>query len=298
MKILSSFAKNVDVLLRRATLASVVLGMISLSGASLGQEIQAPKVTSDLKSADKLDLKSFASATEATISLMAQPMAVPRPKVSTTDQITVKAIHNGTTIAFLLTWKDTEASDAGPLGKFSDAVAIQFPVKDNANPPPIFMGAKDNPVHIWHWRMQYQIDKERGQRTIKDIYPNMSVDMYPMEFPNINMEGVSDAQREVYSYGKAAGNPQSYVKKGVDEMLAEGFGSSSVIENVDSDARGVWKDGLWQVVITRPLQRENGSVLTPGQNSAAGFAVWQGGKDEVGSRKSLTMAWTPLILAK
>lgn len=276
----------------------VLSGLTLLEGITQAQELQIPRVSGELRNANTIDEKMFDSAPAVTVSLMAQPMAVPRPKTTTTDQLTVKAVHNGTAIAFLLSWKDTEISEAGPLGKFSDACAIQFPVKDNLNPPPIFMGAKDNPVHIWHWRMQYQTDKEKGKRTIKDIYPNMSVDMYPMEFPNVTIDGIGDAQREVYSYGKAAGNPQSYVKTGVDEMMAEGFGSSSVIENVDSDAHGIWKDGVWTLIITRPLQRENGSVLTPGQNSAAGFAVWQGGKDEVGSRKSLTMAWTTLVIAK
>jgi hypothetical protein len=175
---------------------------------------------------------------------------------------------------------------------------MQFPVKSNKNPPPIFMGAKNDPVHIFHWRAQFQLDKEKGLRTMKDLYPNMNPDMYPMEFKDEgHLKGLSDDKREVFSYGRAAGNPASYAKKGVDEIFAEGYGSSSVIQNVEAIADGQWKNGEWTVVISRPLKREGGSVLPLGGNSNLAFAVWQGSKDEVGSRKSVTMEWLPLHIA-
>lgn len=233
------------------------------------------------------------------VAMVAQPMLVPRPAETTTDKMSVQALHNGKWISFRLRWPCEQKSAAGKLGTFSDAVAIQFPVKDNANPPPIFMGMKDDPVHIFHWRAQYQLDKEKGMRTMKDLYPNMNPDMYPLEFKDEgHLSGLTDEKREVFSHGRAAGNPQSYVKKGVDEIFAEGFGTSSVINNVESIAEGEWKNGEWTVIISRPLNRENGSVLKAGSDSFAAFAVWQGAKDEVGSRKSLTMNWTPLRIEK
>jgi hypothetical protein len=240
-------------------------------------------------------------AVEETVSLMAQPMAIPRSKITLTPQIKVKSIHNNSWIAFQLSWPDVDKSEAGRLGEFSDAVAIQFPAKSNDSLPPVFMGAKDNPVHIFHWRAQYQLDKEHGLRSMKDLYPNMNPDMYPLEFKDEgHLTGLTDEKREVFSHGRAAGNPQSYVKKGIDEIFAEGFGTSSVIQNVEAIAHGNWqrKKG-WTVIISRPLMRESGSVLEIGKSSFVAFAVWQGGKQEVGSRKSITMSWVPLqILSK
>ncbi len=268
---------------------------ILLYGTAANADIVAKNVSADLTKAPQVDI--FKDAKEETISLMAQPMAVPRPASTTTDKVFVKAVHNKDWIAFFLRWQDSEKSEAGRLGTYSDAIALQFPVKDHKAPPPVFMGAKANPVHIYHWRAQYQVDKEKGVRSMKDLYPNMTVDMYPMEFPDMGtLHEVDEGKKEIYSYGKAAGNPQSYLKKGVDELLAEGFGSSSVVENVNADAQGVWKDGQWQVVITRPLKREGASVLPAGNSTFLAFAVWQGGKDEVGSRKSVTMSWTPLLI--
>lgn len=285
-------------MLRSTIFAVAALSSAVLASAAHGGEIVAPKVDADLSVANDIHKEAFANAKEEVVSLMAQPMAIPRPKVTTTSKITVQAIHNASTLAIRLRWADTEKNEAGRLGEYSDAVAIEFPVKDNANPPPIFMGAKGNPVHVFHWRAQYQADKERGMRTIKDLYPNMNIDVYPMEFPTATIDGVTDAKREVYSYGKAAGNPQSYAKKGVDELMAEGFGTSAVIENIESDAQGHWENGEWDVIISRPLKREGGSVLPENGGSFVGFAVWQGGKDEVGARKSITMSWTPLKLAQ
>ncbi len=275
--------------------SGLATAFILFYGTAANADIVAKNVSADLTKAPQVEV--FKDAKEETISLMAQPMAVPRPASTTTDKVFVKAVHNKDWIAFLLRWQDSEKSEAGPLGTYSDAVALQFPVKDHKAPPPVFMGAKANPVHIYHWRAQYQVDKEKGVRSMKDLYPNMTVDMYPMEFPDMGtLHEVDEGKKEIYSYGKAAGNPQSYLKKGVDELLAEGFGSSSVVENVNADAQGVWKDGQWQVVITRPLKREGASVLPAGNSTFLAFAVWQGGKDEVGSRKAVTMSWTPLLI--
>jgi DMSO reductase family type II enzyme heme b subunit len=134
---------------------------------------------------------------------------------------------------------------------------------------------------------------------MKDLYPNMHIDNYPLEFSDAGkLKGLNDANREVFATGLAAGNPQSYQKvKGFDEIVAEGFGSSSVIENIEGLADGKWSDGEWTVVIARPLKRLKGSVLEAGSSSFTAFAVWQGGEDEVGSRKSVTMNWVPLQLA-
>lgn len=264
-----------------------------------GFEVISTKVETDLS---KLLFSEtiWQGAHVETISLMGQPMAIPRPATTSTETIAVQSVNDGAWIAFRLRWTDPEKSEAGILGKFSDAVAIQFPVKDGP-PPPIFMGEKDNPVHLFHWRAQYQRDVEQGKPEMRQLYPNMNVDMYPMEFKDQGkIKGLSEAHRDVYAHGKAAGNPQSFQKtSAVDELFAEGFGTSSAIENGKAIGHGDWKNGEWVVVISRPLKRENGSILQVGKDANMAFAVWQGGKDEVGSRKSLTMAWVPLkILGK
>lgn len=269
--------------------------MLSVS-VSVQANIKVTKTSADLSKAS-FDESTWKGIKEDAVSLMGQPMIPPRPKTTTTSQLSVQAVQDGKWIAFRLRWKSDHKSEAGKLGEFSDAVALQFPVKEG-NPPPIFMGSKESPVHIFHWRAQYQRDIEKGKPTMKELYPNMNPDMYPMEFADSgSVKGLDDQKREIYSPGKAEGNTQSYQKSGaVDEIFAEGFGSSSVVQNRSAVGLGKWQNGEWIVVIARPLKLENGSVLDSSKNGHVAFAVWQGAKQEVGSRKSITMSWVPLQL--
>lgn len=260
-------------------------------------EIVAKSVTANLSVYNK-DESVWKNAKEEVVTLMMQPMIAPKPKATTTEKITVQAVHDGKWLVFRLRWSDPRRDEAGKLGEFSDAAAIMFPVNEGT-PPPIFMGAKDNPVHIYHWRAQYQHDEEFGKKEMKDIYPNMSIDMYPMEFKDPGkVKGLTEEKREQYAQGKAAGNPQSYAKHAVDEIFAEGFSTSAVIENVESYGKGHWADGEWVLILGRHMSREKGSNLAAGKETNLGFAIWQGSQDEVGSRKSVTMAWTPMKIEK
>lgn len=256
------------------------------------KELAVKKVTLDLSTPDP-DAPYWRDVPAGIVTLLAQPMIAPRPATTTTEQVIVQAIHDGTRVAFRLRWKDPEKSEAGRLGEFSDAFALEFPVKDGPVPP-VMMGGKGMPVHLFHWRAQYQRDQERGKPEMKDLYPNGSVDMYPLEFKEA--KGGADHEIEKFSPGRAEGNPQSYAKNSVDEIVAEGFSTSSVQAGHGSTAKGAWADGAWTLVIVRPLAIEGGSTLTPGKPGNVAFAVWQGGQGEVGSRKCVTMAWTPVTV--
>jgi Ethylbenzene dehydrogenase len=250
----------------------------------------AQRVAADLSKAEP-DAVYWDSVVGGTVTLMGQPMVNPKPETVTTEAVQVQAIHDGTRIAFRLRWKDTEVSDQGQLAKYSDAIALEFP-KLADSVPPVMMGGPGLPVLLYHWRAQYQRDEEKGKPTIEQLYPNASVDMYQHEYKTAPVSSKEAAEK--YSPAKAVGNPQAYPKKAVDVIVAEGFATSAVQENDGSVAKGEWKDGHWTVVISRPLASPAGGVLTPGAASYVAFAAWQGGKNEVGSRKCVTMAWTPL----
>lgn len=256
------------------------------------KEVTLQRAPVDLSRPDP-DAPFWKEIPEGYVPLMAQPMINPKPASNTTEGVFVKAATDGTRAAFHLRWKDPEKSEAGRLGEFSDAFALEFPLKEGP-PPPVIMGEKGNPVHIFHWRAQYQRDKERGKPLVKDIYPNVSIDMYPLEFKDA--KGASSADAEKFSPGRVEGNPQSYEKTGVDEIIAEGFATSSVQEGHGSLGQGTWKDGEWTLVVVRPLAIENGSSLKPGAAGNVAFAAWQGGKGEVGSRKCVALSWLALSL--
>lgn len=285
----------------RTTTLAATLTVAALSGWGCSKAAPTPakptplttleikKVSGDLTKADP-NAAYWKEAPEGLVTLLAQPMIAPRPETTTTESVVVQAVHDGTRAAFRLRWKDTEKSEAGRLGEFSDGLALEFPLKEGTNPP-VMMGAKDLPVHLFHWRAQYQRDNEQGKPTMKDLYPHQSIDMYPHEYKEAPS---NPSAAEKFSPGVAEGNPQSYAKTGVDEIVAEGFSTSSVQAGHGSAAHGDWANGEWVLVIVRPLAIEGGSTLKPGGAGNIAFAIWQGGKGEVGSRKCVTMQWTPV----
>lgn len=290
-------ARNTILTLLAVPLMATALSIGSAVYGQAGQGLIAEKTSHNLFHLKPSD-GAWKKAPLQSVDLMAQPMALPRPKLTLTEKMAVQVLHNGKSIAFRLSWKDPEKSAAGRLGLFSDAVALEFPVKlSEGQPPSPFMGEPDKPVHIFHWRAQYQKDKEMGRHpTMVDLYPNMSVDAYPMEFKDEAAPQGSESQRRMFAPGQAAGNPQSYVKTGVDEIFAEGFGSSSLAPEIEAESEAEWKNSEWSVVITRPLKTTLGSELKVGGKNFVCFAVWQGGKREVGSRKSVTLMWVELNL--
>jgi hypothetical protein len=263
------------------------------AAAAAPSEYAVHKVDADLSKPPQPDAGYWTGVPETEVNLLAQMMVNPKPAKAQTEKLKVRIVHNGKYVAFRLRWSDKEKSEAGRVGEFSDAVALEFPVLDHAAPPPIFMGSIGNPVHVFHWRAQYQHDEEFGKKTMKEIYPNLNSDMYPNEFADRgSLKPATEGQIETFSPAKAEGNPQSYRKKAVDEIQAEGFGTSVVTPGGNSTGRGEWKDGEWVVVISRALDCPGDAAISAAKSSAFGAAVWQGGADEVGSRKSLTMAWT------
>ena len=255
-------------------------------------KLVAQRAPGELALADP-DAIYWDSVVGGTVTLMGQPMVNPKPEATTTDALQIQALHDGTRIAFRLRWKDPEVSEAGQLAKYSDAVALEFPQRDDVVPA-VMMGGPGTPVQLYHWRAQYQRDEQHGKPTITDLYPNASVDMYMHEYKTAAVSNKEAAER--YQPAKAVGNPQAYRKRAVDVLLAEGFSTSAVQENDGAVALGAWKDGYWSVVIVRPLQSTVGSAIKAAAQNYVAFAIWQGGKNEVGSRKCVTMAWTPLEL--
>lgn len=281
----------------RAVKHSILAAAACCAFAAVAAEYPVKKVAEDLAKVPAVSAAYWDAVPEVEVALLGQMIAKPGSPAARTPKVRLQAVHDGKRAAFRLRWSDTARSEAGKLAEFSDAAALQFPVLDKPVPPPIMMGAAGDPVHLFHWRAQYQRDETAGMKTIKDIYPNLSSDIYPNEFPDRGkLKPATEAELETFSTGKAAGNPQSYPKKAVDEILAEGFGTSAAIPGNGALGRGEWKDGAWTVVISRPLACPGGSTLAPGKPSNLGVAIWQGSEGEVGSRKSITMMWTPFRL--
>jgi hypothetical protein len=238
------------------------------------------------------DAAYWKSAAAVDVPMEAQVMTNPQNADPAVKQLSVRAAHNGQWIAFLIEWADPSKSDRLVVDQFGDQVAVQMPTSYKAGDFPNFMmGGPGERVHIMQWRAAFQHDIDNGgEPKIKDLYPYMHVDVYPDEVLR-----VTDAR--AYTGAAGIGNPVSSPKhSAVLDQAAEGFSTLTVDQEQQSDGRGVWADGRWRVVITHPMAPAdpNDPSLAPGSETLAAFAVWEGGANEVGSRK----AWSNWVQLK
>jgi complex iron-sulfur molybdoenzyme family reductase subunit gamma len=84
------------------------------------------------------------------------------------------------------------------------------------------------------------------------------------------------------------------------QVVAEGLGTTRPVEGDHVKGRGVWRDGRWRVVITRPLKlatAEPVAQLEAGQVTGFGVAIWEGSNGERAGIKAFSGDWLELSLA-
>ena len=176
--------------------------------------------------------------------------------------LTVRSVHNGTEIAFLLEWQDNTKNDRLTPGTFRDGVAIGLPLGDA---PAFFcMGQLDHYINIWHWKADWQSDIDRRAAR-------------PAE-----RKGEGEVRRfEVIPRRKSS----------VEDLIGGGFSTLTTKEEQGRvQGKATWKDGVWHVVIRRPLAsagQDNEATLEPGRLQTIAFAVWNGENKERNGQKAV-----------
>lgn len=236
------------------------------------------------------------------IPLDMQQTSEPMLTEKTVPTVQLQTAYNSDRFVWRLSWEQTEPSYKGNVGEFSDAVAVQFPLKDGA---PYTMGGPDMPVAMMYWKALWQKDIDEGFQDVTDVYPNSWYDLY--WFANdtgpVSIKTAFENKDACpYMAGSAVGNPMSTVKRKqpVQELRAHGFGSSTDVPESPVTARGAWKDGRWYVVFERPNSDVDPLVKrffeNPEQQMLA-LAVWDGQAQNRGGRKHITN-WIPMRVEK
>lgn len=223
--------------------------------------------------------------------LILQDMVEPRLLVPTTSRLEVRAMTDGRRIAFRLEWPDATGDDLPGAARFTDACAVQLPSRAEADVPAPQMGEEGRPVEITYWRASWQAVVDGRGDEIEELYPGASVDHYPFEAPSLN-DGSDEALAMAARYAPARrlGNAMAGPRASpVEDLIAEGPGTLASAPDRRSTGRGMHTQAGWQVVIERPMPAD----LGPGGRSQVAFAVWDGAREEVGSRKMRT-GWVPL----
>lgn len=279
---------------RRGLALALVLPLLAL-GCQRRQTAATPDVVAlkrPMLPADPGDVV-WAQAPPHVAPLLLQDMVEPRLLSPSTSELRVRAISDGSRIAFRLDWKDGSLDDKPGAARFSDACAVQLPRGSGPDLPAPQMGEPGRAVEITYWRAAWQATVDGRPDRIQELYPGATVDHYPFEAASL--EKGSPAQREAekrYAPARALGNPMSVPRTSpVEDLVAEGPGSLAPGEPLGSEARGRHGADGWSVLIVRRLP----PGLRPGAPTQVAFAVWEGSHEEAGARKMRT-GWIPLVL--
>lgn len=232
------------------------------------------------------------AAPEYLAPMIPQDLVEPRLRAPSTPEMRVRSVTTGVEIAFRLEWSDATRSDIPGPGRMSDACAIQIPEKLEKDPPDPQMGQEGKPVQVTYWRADWQATVDGRGDSIRDLYPNASVDHYPFEARPLDPG--SGAQKEMarrYAPARALGNIRGGPRaQPVEELVASGPGTLAPGPSLGAWGKGTYGKTGWSVIISRRLPEG----LAPNQRTHIAFAVWQGAQGEVGARKMRT-GWIPLV---
>lgn len=258
-----------DVGISRPGLLGMLSGLIVMAGvlsafgiplvSSEGMTIRSFLVQGDLPNA--VDDTTWRNVSPTTIPLSGQVITRPVWPEPTVRALTVRSVHNGTDIAFLLEWQDNTKNDRLTPGTFRDGVAIGLPLGDA---PAFFcMGQLDHYINIWHWKADWQsdIDRRAARTSEKKEGGVRTFEVIP---------------RRVSS---------------VEDLIGGGFSTLTTKEKQGRvQGQALWKDGVWHVVMRRPLaseEHENEATLVPGRVQTVSFAVWNGENKERNGQKAV-----------
>lgn len=232
---------------------------------------------------------------DITVDVLPQQIAFPTLKEAAVKKLNVRALADKQWLGLRLEWEDAGVNDMLETDKFTDGVAVEFPLGDPAKSNPM-MGDPQNPVYILHWKAAWQRDIDKGRADVQDLHPGYWADPYPFVaggHPYPVQESFESANSRRYLPGVAAGNPVSKISRQypVEELHAEGFGSLADHRFQDARGKGVWANGKWRVVLLLP--RESSDPANPKfaakSSTSVALAVWEGKAKNVGGRKH----WAP-----
>ena len=187
--------------------------------------------------------------------------------------LSIRSIHNGKEIVFLMEWQDATKNEQLTPGVFRDGAAVALPLGEA---PAFFcMGQLDHYVNIWHWKADWQSDVDRRLARAKQK---------------------KKKRGGIRRFEVIPRRPSS-----VEDLIGGGFSTlTSKQQQGRIKGQAEWKRGFWRVVMKRPLTSsgddlENEAVLQPGRMQAVAFAIWNGENKERNGQKAVA-AWMQLAI--
>jgi mono/diheme cytochrome c family protein len=262
--------------------------IVSLSGSS------APGYTNLVVAKyvpDPIDLKNgaagFQSAAVARFPIVGQIMEPGRAFHPPATSVTVQAIYDTESIAFLVRWHDMRADNTGKNGPLLPVP----PEEEESAPGGAAQPTATNPFG--------DAEVAPAQKTEKDPFAEEEPaaaqasefsDAVSIQIPSAVPTG---ARKPYFIFGDTQNSVDLWFfdLARPDPLQFTGRGSADIAANDTGDITGVasYDQGEWSAIFKRPLRPTSGAPFSPGEFMPVGFSVWDGFSRERGNRRGLTV---------
>jgi len=262
--------------------------IVSLSGSS------APGYTNLVVAKyvpDPIDLKNgaagFQSAAVARFPIVGQVMEPGRAFHPPATSVTVQAIYDTESIAFLVRWHDMRADNTGKNGPL-----LPVPPEEEESAPG---GAAQPTATNPFGDAEVAPAQKPGKDPFAEEEPAAAQasefsDAVSIQIPSAVPTG---ARKPYFIFGDTQNSVDLWFfdLARPDPLQFTGRGSADIAANDTGDITGVasYDQGEWSAIFKRPLRPTSGAPFSPGEFMPIGFSVWDGFSRERGNRRGLTV---------
>ena len=248
---------------------------------------------------DPIDLKkgaaSFESARVARFPVIGQIMEPGRAFHPPATSVTVQAIYDAESIAFLVRWHDMSAEKTGKNG-----LALPVPTEEEEEVRGTGAAAGSGPsTGSVFGEAEVAPTPAGAQPAAADPFAEDPAapagqasefsDAVAIQIP---AQVPTGAQKPYFIFGDSQFPVDLWFfdLARPDPLQFTGKGSGDIAPNDTGDITGVasYDQGEWSVIFKRPLRASSGATFAPGQFLPIAFSVWDGTSRERGSRRGLT----------
>jgi mono/diheme cytochrome c family protein len=246
---------------------------------------------------DPIDLErgaaNFESAPAARFPIVGQIVEPGRSFHPLVTSVTVQAVYDAESIAFLVRWHDMSAERTGRNGP-----SLPVPLEEEVAAPETAPAAGAD-VDIWGVAAAAPAQEPAdiwGEPTADPVAASEFSDAVAIQIP---MQAPTGARKPYFIFGDAQSPVDLWFfdLAGSEPLQFTGRGSSDIAPNDTGDLTGAasYDQGEWSVIFMRPLRPTSGPRLSPGEFLPIAFSVWDGLSRERGNRRGLT-AWYSLYV--
>jgi mono/diheme cytochrome c family protein len=261
---------------------------------------------------DSIDLAkgaaSFASAPVARFPIVGQIMEPGRSFHPPATSVTVQAIYDADSIAFLVRWHDMSAQKTGKNGPSlpvpaeeeeepaaapsSESAGSKGSVFGDAEVAPTPAGQPPTPGGTPQPGADPFAEPEAAAATQASEFS----DAVAIQIPS---QALTGARKPYFIFGDAQNSVDLwfYDLARPDPLQFTGRGSGDIAANATGDLTGAasYDQGEWSVIFKRPRRATSGAAFSPGEFLPIAFSVWDGFSRERGNRRGLSLWYSVYV---